>query len=287
MSTISHEDVSNMLKLSMLVYNYGKNFELKNNEDIEHFVKNLKNCEDHKNDESMSNIRRNALIDLSEECPHGKILTFINDTDTDLQAVVTVSETKKRISIIFRGSESIKDWYYDLYIFKQKLDTGARVHKGFYTQLTKNDNYSKLVGEIRSQLEQTPDYSIYVSGHSLGGALCTLFGYLLAHEIENHVTVVSFASPRIGDTVWKNTFTNKENLKHIRVTNDHDIVTSAPLINYKHVGDVIHLKPLKFKTFDDFSYNMCWQYSLLKNHSIRDHNCDLYYAHLLINKWRD
>ena len=36
--------------------------------------------------------------------------------------MVSISETKKRISVIFRGSESVKDWYYDLYIFKQLLD---------------------------------------------------------------------------------------------------------------------------------------------------------------------
>ena len=286
-SLISHEDVSNMLKMSMLVYNYGKDFQLKENEDIEHFVNNLKNSDEHKNNVSLSNIRKNALIDLSKECPHGKIIKFINDDETDLQVVVSVSETKKRISVVFRGSESVKDWYYDLYIFKQQLDTGAKVHKGFYTQLVKNGNYGKLTKIIKEQLNIHNDYSIYVSGHSLGGALCTLFGYLLAHEIENHVTVISFASPRVGDTVWKNTFTNKTNLKHIRVTNYHDIVTAAPIINYKHVGHVIHLKPLDFKIYSDFSYNMCWYYSLFKNHSISDHNCDLYYARLLINKWRD
>mgnify|MGYP001303819530 CR=1 FL=1 len=75
-SLILHEDVSNMLKMSMLVYNYGKDFQLKENEDIEHFVNNLKNSDEHKNNVSLSNIRKNALIDLSKECPHGKIIKF-------------------------------------------------------------------------------------------------------------------------------------------------------------------------------------------------------------------
>lgn len=284
-SLIPYEDVSSMLKLSMLVYNYGKDFTLKNNEDIEGFVQNLKNKNFNDDGISLSNIRKNALVELSNECPHGKVIKFIDDKDSDLQAIITVSETKKRISIVFRGSESIKDWYYDLYVFKQNLDTGAKVHKGFYTQLMKNNNYNNLIAIVKAQLALHSDYSIFVSGHSLGAALSTLFGYLLSYEVEHDIVVISFASPRVGDKVWKKTFTEKTNLKHIRVTNNHDIVTSAPLINYEHVGDVIHLKPLKYKVFKDFSYNKYWYYSLFKNHSISDHNCDLYYAHLLINKW--
>ena len=45
---------------------------------------------------------------------HGKIVEFINDPETDLQAAITLSETKKTITVVFRGSESRSDWFYDL-----------------------------------------------------------------------------------------------------------------------------------------------------------------------------
>lgn len=40
---IPHNDALNMLELSMLVYNYGKNFRLKKKEDIDSFITNIKN----------------------------------------------------------------------------------------------------------------------------------------------------------------------------------------------------------------------------------------------------
>ena len=59
----------------------------------------------------------------------------------------------------------------------------------------------------------------------------------LSHEISQQVTIVSFASPRVGNNGWKKSFDAKENLHHYRITNCNDIVTAFPNILYRHVGE--------------------------------------------------
>ena len=40
-----------------------------------------------------------------------------------------------------------------------------------------------LVETIEELIKNHPDYQIYVTGHSLGAALSTLFGFELSHKI--------------------------------------------------------------------------------------------------------
>ena len=278
---ISHNDAMNMLELSMLVYRYGKDFTLKKGEDIDDFITNLKN-----GDLSIfSDTSKKALLSLSEDCPHGNVIHFIDNSNSDLQCAITKSTTKKRITLVFRGSESFSDWYYDLSIFKTYLkEHKVYVHSGFYKQLTVDNEYDNILKIVKEQLVLHPDYEFFVTGHSLGGALCTLCGFLLAHEIPNNVNVISFASPRVGDSKWRSKFDKKNNLKHYRITNHRDIVTSAPLAWFKHVGDNIRVKDKSYKWYPNYTYSW-WDVSLFKCFSISDHDCDLYYDRLGKNKW--
>ena len=47
--------------------------------------------------------------------------------------------------------------------------------------------------------------------------LYTLFGYELSREITNYVTVVSFASPRVGNPAFRREFDKKTNLTHCNI----------------------------------------------------------------------
>ena len=66
-----------------------------------------------------------------------------------------------RINVIFRGSESKSDWYYDLKIFKHKLEekyqsdnNDVYVHLGFYEQLTKGGSYNKILTTLKEALSE-------------------------------------------------------------------------------------------------------------------------------------
>ena len=201
---IHHSDATDLLGLTMLVYDYSKKFKLENDETIESFVQNLKGGAE---ELGLSDERQKALGELSEKSPHGRVVDFISDEETDIQVAVTLSEVNKRICVVFRGSESSSDWYYDLMITKHNLHDDVWVHKGFYQQLTKNGTYDKLLESIKKLADDYPTYKIYITGHSLGAAFSTLFGYMLSRErSDKDIVVVSFASPIVGNANWKDSF---------------------------------------------------------------------------------
>lgn len=289
---LKHEEVVDLLKLTMLIYNYGKDFSMKNGQDITEFIKSLGSDENSSLLDNVNDLRKEVLFSIAQSSPHGEILGFVNDSKTDLQCAVTISHSKKRINVIFRGSESKSDWYYDLKIFKHKLeekfqndDNSVYVHLGFFEQLMNNGSYDKILKLVKEGLSEHGDYELFITGHSLGGALCTLFGYLLSCELLNKVTVVSFASPRVGNEDWKNTFDNKENLIHYRVTNNRDIVTASPMWGYNHTGNNIRLFEDSYLYYPNYSYNSWWEFSLFNCWSVGDHDCDLYYKRLVKNIW--
>lgn len=274
---ISHDDTIGLLCLTMLVYDYGKKFTINPNETLETFINNA-------NVKDLSDSKTSALDLLCKRSPQGIARLFVNNDETDLQAGITISEEKEKIYVVFRGSESITDWLYDLRVSKKDLDNGVKVHSGFYNQLKNNHSYEKIIREIKNILSEKKynHYQIYVTGHSLGAALATLFGYFLADEIINDITVVSFASPRVGNYKFREHFDKKQNLSHYRIVNNRDIVTVCPTWYYYHVGKCICLEDndvILTKNYPKYERSIfnCW--------SVKEHSCDMYYSRLLENKW--
>lgn len=280
MIDITHKEACDFAKLTMLVYEYGKTFTIDKDMNLESFVSN----------ENLSNtinnpVRLEAIQSLAEGSPHGKVHSFFNIESTDLQVGITISEVNKRITVVFRGSESRSDWYYDLSLLKVKLQDDVYVHSGFYNQLHKEGTYEKIKDEIVSLLEEHPDYKVFITGHSLGGALSTLFGYELSKIITETITVISFASPRVGNSYFRKHFDEQDNLNHYRISNEKDVVTAVPMINYQHVGINISLNNKNFEIFENYSYNTWLKFSLFYCWKVSEHNMDLYYERLLRYKW--
>ena len=275
---LPHTDICDLAKLTLLVYEYGKKFEVDNTTTIEQFVSEMVN------DDAKKDIRMDVIKDLAKSSPHGRVHKFFNNKTTDLQVGITISETHKRICVVFRGSESKSDWYYDLAFFKTQLHDNVYVHGGFHTQLHQETMCEQITNELKQLLNENPDYEIYITGHSLGGALCTLYGYELSREITNKIIVVSFASPRVGNTPFKTAFDKQPNLTHYRVTNKRDIVTAAPNINFTHVGINITLTDKTYKVFCKYDYP--WYYfTFFTCWSIGEHSMDLYFKRLKQNPW--
>lgn len=282
---IPHDYVVNLLRITMLVYNYGNTFTTEcENETVETFVnKIIKN--DTIDTIGLSDARKSVLLNVAKDTPCGTVHTFISNTDSDVQVGVTINKTDKRICVVFRGSESIKDWFYDLQIHKHHLKDEIWVHSGFYKQLYENGVYDKILASVKQILNEHPDFSLYVTGHSLGAALATLCGFMFSQELKNQITVVSFASPRVGDVEWKNAFEKQDNLVHYRIANDRDIVTAFPMYKYHHVGKTVRLFENSYSIFVDNSKFSWYDFTLFQCWRIRDHECDLYYKRLLQHKW--
>lgn len=95
--------------------------------------------------------------------------------------------------------------------------------------------YDCILRHLKTQLALYPGYRIQCTGHSLGGALCTLLAFCLACELESipngPITCISYASPRVGNGNFGRAFHELERrgrLRNLRVANAEDAVTLMP-----------------------------------------------------------
>lgn len=150
------------------------------------------------------------------------------DSSHDTQGYIGYSTEQSTIYIVYRGSESVSNWISDLdaILTDYPLCSGCEVHKGFYDALKGANN--DVISQVKALKQQFPDYTIMVTGHSLGAALATL----TAAEIKNSglgpVRMFNFGSPRVGNTDFANWF-GTYIPDHNRVTHHKDIVVHSPM----------------------------------------------------------
>jgi triacylglycerol lipase len=135
-----------------------------------------------------------------------------------------ILESKNNVIIAFRGTDSDPDWIVDAEVSQLRFPYVPKpyfVHKGFLT------TYESCRSQIRKNLLETPSKKpIFVTGHSLGGALATLCAFDLAINHYN-ISSITFASPRVGDPLFIEIYNKK--VKHSqRFVNVFDIVPLLP-----------------------------------------------------------
>lgn len=178
--------------------------------------------------------------------------------------VVVKDTINKRIIVSFRGSQMpfdnlTRDWRTNLNAYpskiptpekikhkmKGKLQEEIRVHNGFRNYLFKNDRideqrYETIISDIRAAINGEKGYSVYITGHSLGGALATMFSCVLAgcggedNDIPRPVTCISFAAPFSGTQGYRTAIEHLERdgfLRHLRVVNGEDYVPTLPFLS--------------------------------------------------------
>jgi hypothetical protein len=123
------------------------------------------------------------------------------------------------------------------YIFSETVETEDHHEK---------TKYDEIVEDIKPLLQANPGYKLYVTGHSLGGALAGIAAFRLACEedIPKPVTCISFASPRVGDYGYReatNLLEKTKQLRMLRVVNENDSIAVMPMLNYKHAGFQLRL----------------------------------------------
>jgi len=95
-------------------------------------------------------------------------------------------------------------------------------------------------------------YKLYVTGHSLGAALASLFAFCASksEQIAKPVTCVSVASPYVGDESWRQAVIESEKagfFRYLRLVNASDVIPHGPPFDmslrlYKHVGVSLRLE---------------------------------------------
>lgn len=147
-------------------------------------------------------------------------------TDFENQPINTnISKTGKML-IVFTGTFFMDEWMSD-FSAKQveasllnNYKTGVSVHYGFYSiYLSIRDQIWDL---YNNNIENISD--IFITGHSLGGALSTIcaFDFALLNPVH-----YSFAAPRSGSVTYANTF-NQILPTSLRIYNTSDIIPNLP-----------------------------------------------------------
>lgn len=162
-----------------------------------------------------------------------------------------ISQTSDgRVIIAFRGTESLTDLAISL--LRRKIEfpylPGTKVHTGFFLQYV---NMRRQIMNHLKEYHQNPMIPITVTGHSLGGALATLFAVDLA--IKRPTAVIScytFGTPRVGDVKFVEAATTMHNLSIVRINNGTDVITWYPGCGFVHTPDVINLSVDGLRWFD-------------------------------------
>jgi triacylglycerol lipase len=148
------------------------------------------------------------------------------------------------IVVVFRGTENELDWRSNVRATWVVLQGGVRVHRGFFQAYW--PIRERLFATVEKLLKVKPR-PVYITGHSLGGALATMATAELANHPEQNLSdsiaaCYTFGSPRVGDR----SFDEYVKVPLYRVTNGVDLVPAVPFafLGYRHVGDTRHFAKL-------------------------------------------
>ncbi|WP_417377276.1 lipase family protein [Gimesia maris] len=151
-------------------------------------------------------------------------LSLASFATVDNHHVISGWDQDSRVLVIaFRGTDisQLADVWTDLDYETEPSPVG-NVHRGFYLAT------NALLGGIHYEIRRRKPRHIWITGHSLGGAMATI---CLAEldRLQVPVTgVVTFGQPRVGDKAFTEKLTQRLGSKILRVINEQDIVASLP-----------------------------------------------------------
>jgi len=126
--------------------------------------------------------------------------------------------------IAFRGTQERKDWESNARVDPVKGPWGTRVHSGF---LNATDAFWS---DISRRLDEWGDnVGVWITGHSLGGAIAMLFAARLCDERKLiPAGVYTFGQPAVGSVNFVKTYDNELADRTQRFVNFHDPVPNLP-----------------------------------------------------------
>ena len=149
-----------------------------------------------------------------------------------------LARCKDYMVLAFRGTEpqQLRDIWTDLKFTPFKKERCV-MHEGFYEAY--RDIEKELVGAVRKI-----NLPLYVTGHSLGGALA-LIAVMYLPDMDWTAACYTFGGPKVGDDDFTDGLFK---VPVYRTVNSSDIVPSLPPfwlalfgVNYQHAGDMRYL----------------------------------------------
>ena len=179
-----------------------------------------------------------ALLDVSlnvtrSNCTEGELTLppGFNQSEKFLECHIFYNLIERTMLIVFSGTFTVGEWYIDLQFIQvpcSRLNNyidGCLCHEGFYMRyLQMRDFIWGVWNRISSQIG-----AVFITGHSLGGALSTLCCFDFTERTGNaRMTHYSFASPRVGNPTYADRFNYITGMSSLRVNNTEDIIPQLP-----------------------------------------------------------
>ncbi|MCX7921978.1 MAG: lipase family protein [Clostridia bacterium] len=141
-----------------------------------------------------------------------------------------IAESKDKIILAFRGTDTNEDLDSDLDIFQMPypyVENTGNTHRGI------TNIYQSTRDNLIEELNRlSPSKKLFITGHSLGGDLAILASLDIAMNTKfKKTTLYTFAAGRVGDPTFVKCF-NKEIKRSIRIYNDHDFIPTLPAAEY-------------------------------------------------------
>lgn len=180
--------------------------------------------------------------------------------------------------VSFRGTDDVKDWLANLSMDRVSW-RGNRVHRGFH------DAESRLARRLLKAMSVSVS-TWWITGHSLGGSIATLFAYRLRQLGHDVAGLYTFGSPRVGDRCFAAQHDWLLKDRHYRVVHNSDVVPRVPLPwRFRHCGTQVLINrraelliepSLSYQWYDRvLGYRLDW---------VRDHLMGAYLSGLLNNR---
>ena len=198
-----------------------------------------KNVADTNNDIGSGNksnlpVSINSLIEYAEYCK----TIYDSGCDQKDEVAFDVKQENGITIIIIRGTANTSNVQSDIDV---RLVKDGRLsiylHKGFR-------DASLGVMEIIDR-DHTTEHTVYVTGHSLGGAVAQIIGMWL-HKRNHNVQIFSFGSPKVSSQILSD-----GQPTHWRVVRLSDPIPFTPMWPYFHTGLFINSQTLDWGPDND------------------------------------
>ncbi|HEY1068396.1 MAG TPA: lipase family protein, partial [Pirellulales bacterium] len=134
--------------------------------------------------------------------------------------------------VVFRGTDDLEDWRTNLSQLRSSSPNGT-VQGGFWLA------YNAIKPQVRQHVFATPRKYLWITGHSLGGALALLCAYdLVAHGDSEPTGIMTFGQPMVAGRELASYLDGRFRGRYALFVNETDIVPRM-LPAYTHCGSLV------------------------------------------------